>query len=162
MSSAGSQFPFACGSTISGKFITRKRTVNDMAKQGQKLDDELKESIRAALVLTQNKNEISKKLGVSWSTVDKVAREIEQTPEENEKFEKLREDKKEMVISKIWDGFMNGVTLGNKMIEEALEGKREIPLNQLSTYNGTMFDKHALMTGGKTASVSVKLEDFFS
>lgn len=133
-----------------------------MAKQGQKLDDELKESIRAALVLTQNKNEISKKLGVSWSTVDKVAKEIEQTPEENEKFEKLREDKKEMVISKIWDGFVNGVTLGNKMIEEALEGRRDIPLNQLSTYNGTMFDKHALMTGGKTANVGVKLEDYFS
>lgn len=133
-----------------------------MAKQGQKLDDELKEQIRAALVLTENKNEVAKSLGVSWSTVNKVAKEIESHPEENEKFEKLREDKKEQVISMVWEGFMDGVTLGNKMIKEALEGRRDIPLNQLSTYNGTMFDKHALMTGGKTANVGMKLEDFFS
>lgn len=130
-----------------------------MAKQGQKLTDELKEQIRAHLVLSDNTSEIAKTHGVSWATVQKIAKEIKATPEENEKFEKLRDDKKEMVITKIWEGFMNGVTLGNKMIDEALEGKRDIPLNQLSTYNGTMFDKHALMTGGKTANVGLSYED---
>lgn len=131
-----------------------------MAKQGQKLTDELKEQIRAHLVLGDNKNDVAKKLEVSWSTVDKISKEIQQHPEENEKFVKLRENKKEQIIDEVWSGFVNGVKLGNRMIEEALEGKREIPLNQLSTYNGTMYDKMALMKGESTnnTNMTVTLE----
>lgn len=127
-----------------------------MAKQGQKLTDELKEQIRARLVISDNISETAREFGVSTSTVSKIK------SEKPEDFEELRRDKKEMVIANVWEGFINGVKLGNKMIDEALRGKREIPLNQISTYNGTMFDKHALMTGGKTANVGVKLEDYFS
>lgn len=127
-----------------------------MAKQGQKLDPALKEQIKAYLATCDNVRETARKFNVSDSTVRAIR---DEKPDE---FAQLRADKKEIVVSKIWDGFVNGVTLGNKMIEEALEGRRDIPLNQLSTYNGTMFDKHALMTGGKTANVGVKLEDFFS
>ena len=127
-----------------------------MAKQGQKLTDELKEQIRARLVISDNISETTREFGVSTSTVSKIK------SEKPEDFEELRRGKKEMVISNVWEGFINGVKLGNKMIDEALRGEREIPLNQISTYNGTMFDKHALMTGGKTANVGVKLEDYFS
>lgn len=126
-----------------------------MAKQGQKLTDELKEQIKAHLVLGDNKNDVAKKLGVSWSTVQKIAKEVENNPEEKESFEKLREDKKQEVITRIWEGFINGIELGNKMIKEALEGEREIPLNQLSTYNGTMYDKMALMKGDPTANTNI-------
>lgn len=126
-----------------------------MAKQGQKLTDELKEQIKAHLVLGDNKNDVAKKLGVSWSTVQKIAKEVESNPEEKESFEKLREDKKQEVITRIWEGFINGIELGNKMIKEALEGEREIPLNQLSTYNGTMYDKMALMKGDPTANTNI-------
>ena len=59
-----------------------------MAKQGQKLTDEMREQIRAHLVLSDNKNEIAKTLGVSWSTVDKVAKEVANNPDEKEEFEK--------------------------------------------------------------------------
>ncbi|MFD1776660.1 hypothetical protein [Paenibacillus rhizophilus] len=126
-----------------------------MAKQGQKLTDELKEQIKAHLVLGDNKNDVAKKLGVSWSTVQKIAKEVESNPEEKESFEKLREDKKQEVITRIWEGFINGIELGNKMIKEALDGEREIPLNQLSTYNGTMYDKMALMKGDPTANTNI-------
>lgn len=131
-----------------------------MAKQGQKLTDELKEQIKAHLVISDNKNEIAKTLGVSWATVNKVAKETEENPEENEKFAKLREDKKEEVIAAVWEGFVNGVKLGNQMIQEALDGRRDIPMNHLSTYNGTMYDKMALMKGESTANTNttIKLE----
>lgn len=129
-----------------------------MAKQGQKLTDELKEQIKALLVLGDNKNDVAKQIGVSWSTVQKIAKEIEESPEENERFEKLRETKKEEVISLVWQGFIKGVELGNRMIEEALEGRRDIPLNQISTYNGTMYDKMALMKGESTANTTTTVK----
>lgn len=130
-----------------------------MAKQGQKLTDELKEQIRAHLVLGDNKNDVAKKLNVSWSTVDKIAKDIESKPEENEKFEKLREDKKIRLIEKLWDNIVDASELGHSMILEAKEGRRDIPLGQVSTYLGTIYDKHALMTGGKTADVGLSFED---
>lgn len=133
-----------------------------MAKQGQKLTDELKEQIRTNLVLGDNKNDIAKRLGVSWSTVQKIAKEIEEDPVENEKFEKLRDDKKQQLIDSLWNNIVDAAELGHSMIKEAKDGKRDIPLGQVSTYLGTLYDKRALMTGGKTANVGMKLEDFFS
>jgi transposase len=126
-----------------------------MAKQGQKLDDELKERIRAALVISDNWNEIAKTLKVSWSTVQKIAKEVKSNPDENEKYEKLREDKRQQMIDRIWESMTKAATLGDRMIQEALDQKRDIPLNHISTFYGTMYDKHALMTGGKTGQFGV-------
>lgn len=126
-----------------------------MAKQGQKLTDELKEQIRALLVLGDNKNDVAKKLEVSWSTVNKIAKEIEENPEENEKFEKLRDDKKQKMIDKIWSSLEDAADLGHQMIKEAKQGTRDIPLNQISTYYGTLYDKMALMKGENTANMGV-------
>lgn len=130
-----------------------------MAKQGQKLTDEMKEQIRAHLVLGDNKNEIAKTLGVSWSTVDKVAKEVANNPEEKEEFEKLRDDKKQQMIETVWNSMMKAATLGDRLVQEALDMKRDIPLNHISTYYGTMYDKHALMTGGKTADIGLSYEE---
>lgn len=131
-----------------------------MAKQGQRLTDELRERIRAELVLTDNKNDIAKKLGVSWSTVQKISKEIEDSPEENEKFEKLRDDKKQQLIDKLWDNIVDAAELGHTMIQEARQGKRDIPLGQVSTYLGTLYDKRALMNNENTANTqtTIRLE----
>lgn len=124
-----------------------------MAKQGQKLTDELKEQIRALLVLGDNKNDISKKLEVSWSTVQKIENEIKADPVENEKFETLRDTKKEQMIAKIWETLEDAAELGHSMVKEAKAGKRDIPLNQVSTFYGTMYDKMALMKGENTQNI---------
>lgn len=128
-----------------------------MAKQGQRLPDELKEQIRAHLVLSDNKNEIAKTLGVSWSTVDKVEKETRDTVDG---FEKLREDKKQQLIDKLWENIVDAAELGHSMIKEAREGRRDIPLGQISTYLGTLYDKRALMNNESTANtaLTVKLE----
>lgn len=126
-----------------------------MAKQGQKLTDELKEQIIAQLVISENKNDIAKKLKVSWATVDKISKEIEEAPEKFEKFEKLRDDKKMQMIDKIWLSLEDAAELGHSMIREAKLGKRDIPLNQVSTYYGTLYDKMALMKGESTANTNV-------
>jgi predicted DNA-binding protein YlxM (UPF0122 family) len=131
----------------------------DMAKQGQKLTDELKEQIRAHLVLSDNKNEIAKKLKVSWASVDKIAKEIEEFPEEEEKFENLREQKKLQMIDKLWENMTDALELGHDIVKKAKKGDVDVPLSHISTYYGTLYDKHALMTGGKTADVGLSFED---
>lgn len=129
-----------------------------MARQGQKLTDELKEQIRALLVISENKNEIAKKLNVSWSTVDKIAKEIEMNPEEKKQFEKLRDDKKMQMIDKLWENIVDAAELGHSMIKEAKEGKRDIPLGQISTYLGTLYDKRALMNNESTANTQTTVK----
>lgn len=129
-----------------------------MAKQGQRLNDELKERIRAELVLSENKNEIAKKLGVSWATVDKVEKET-RAAEGDDKFETLRDNKKQEMIELVWNSMMKAATLGDRLVQEALNGQKDIPLNHVSTFYGTMYDKHALMTGGKTAEVGLTYEE---
>ncbi|MNN74555.1 hypothetical protein D3C81_1907650 [compost metagenome] len=46
------------------------------------------------------------------------------------------------------------------MITEAKQGMRDIPLNQISTYYGTLYDKMALMKGESTANTqtTVRME----
>lgn len=131
-----------------------------MAKQGQKIAVDLKEQIRAHLALGNNKNDIAKKLSVSWSTVQKISKEIESDPEENEKFEKLRDDKKQELIDSLWNNIVDAAELGHTMIKEAKAGTRDIPLGQISTYLGTLYDKRALMNNESTANTqtTVKLE----
>lgn len=122
-----------------------------MAKQGQKLTDELKERIRAELVLSNNLNQTAKKFGVSISTVSKIR---DENPDE---FEALRKDKKAELIDKLWDNIVEAQELGFQMIREAKTGQRNIPLGQISTYLGTLYDKRALMLGESTANTSMKV-----
>lgn len=118
-----------------------------MAKQGQKLDQELKEKIKARLAEINNINETAREFGVSPSTVHKIKNE---NPDE---FEELRMDKRAQMIDKIWSMLEDAADLGHSMIREARTGQREIPLNHVSTFYGTMYDKMALMRGDNTQNI---------
>jgi transposase-like protein len=150
-----------------------------MAKQGQKLTDELKEKIKAHLASGGNIRETARALGVSPSTVKKVK---EEKPDE---FERLRTEKREELIDVIYDDMKDALTLGrqkikiaqvaldefkptiDKLIEllsdkddvkgndiieviKAISSITSIPLGQISTYFGTLYDKRALMRGDPT------------
>jgi hypothetical protein len=124
---------------------------------GTTLDDEKVEEIKSMLALGVSKNQIASKLKLSWSTVDKYSKQ------DPDKLEDLREQKRSDFVVKLWNNIEDAVELGHSMIKEAKLGQRDIPLGQISTYVGTLYDKQALMTGGKTAEVGLsKLEDFFS
>lgn len=125
-----------------------------MAKQGQKLTEELREQIKAFLASNGNIRETARQFNVSPSTVKKVK-------EENvDEFEQLRTDKKQQMIDAIWTSLVDAQQLGHQMITEAKKGERDIPLNQISTYYGTLYDKMALMKGESTANTqtTVRLE----
>jgi len=122
-----------------------------MAKQGQKLTDELKETIKSALASNNNVREIAREYKVSPSSVMKIR---DENPDE---FEQLRTDKRSKMIDKIWESLIDAAELGHNMIREAKQGKRDIPLNQISTYYGTMYDKQALMKGESTVNTTMKV-----
>lgn len=125
-----------------------------MAKQGQKLEPELRERIKARLAENDNIRETAREFDVSPATVKSIR---DEAPDE---FERLRTDKKQEMIDKIWASLQDAADLGHEMIRQAQRGQRDIPLNQISTYYGTLYDKMALMKGESTANtqMTVKLE----
>ncbi|MBB6694390.1 hypothetical protein H7B90_23620 [Cohnella xylanilytica] len=118
------------------------------------IDPELKEQIRAHLATSDNVRETARQFKVSPATVMKIR---DEKPDE---FEQLRTDKKIAMIEKIWASLEDAAELGHDMIRQAKRGERDIPLNQISTYYGTLYDKMALMKGESTANTAftVKLE----
>lgn len=119
--------------------------------RGPQLTEELKEQIRAHLVTNNNIRETARHFGVSPASVMKVR---DEKPDE---YEQLRTDKKQQMIDKIWSSLEDAAELGHSMIREAKQGSRDIPLNQVSTFYGTMYDKMALMKGESTANTTTKV-----
>lgn len=144
---------------------------------GNALDDQRKEQIKALLTAGKSKNQIAKDVGVSWATVDKISKE------EPDKLENLREQKRAQFIDRLWDSMDIALGLADKRIRLALEGSEKldtvcdkiidsnmefkqkqdllnainnlssIPLGQISTFIGTVYDKQALMKGESTSNV---------
>jgi transposase-like protein len=117
--------------------------------RGQQLSDELRENIIAALASNNNVREIARQFKVSPASVMKYR---DEKPDE---FEQLRTDKKTQMIDKIWSSLVDAADLGHSMILEAKNKERDIPLNQISTYYGTLYDKMALMKGESTSNTNV-------
>ncbi len=123
-----------------------------MAK-GIQPDDQTKERVKALLAAGKAKNQVAKEVKLSWATVDKISKE---DPDE---LEDLREQKRTAMIGKLWANMEDALELGHSIVKRAKSGEAEVPLSHISTYYGTLYDKHALMTGGKTAEVGVTFED---
>lgn len=146
------------------------------------LSDAKREEIKALLATGAAKNEVARKCGVSWATVDSISKEA---PDEIESF---REQKRTEFINRLWNSMDEALKLADKRIalaidanhkldeladavgdadldpkkaielQRALDNISSVPLGQISTFIGTIYDKHALMTGGKTADVGVNGE----
>jgi predicted transcriptional regulator len=150
---------------------------------GTTLDDNKIEEIKALLTAGVSKNSIASRLKVSWATVDKYSKQ------EPDKLESLREDKRTEFIGRLWSSMDRALNLADKRIEIAMDANEKlnqlsdvifdsdidikkatelqraldnitaVPLGQISTFIGTIYDKHALMTGGKTADIGLTYED---
>lgn len=148
------------------------------------LSDEKREKVKALLATGAAKNDVAKKVGVSWATVDSISKEA---PDEIESF---REQKRTQFIDRLWNSMDKALGLADKRIQLALEASDKldelsdaigdsdldprkaqelqnaisnlstVPLGQISTFIGTIYDKRALMLGESTANTTttVKLE----
>ena len=153
-----------------------------MAK-GIQPDDNTKEKVKALLAAGKAKNQVAKEVGISWATVDKISKE------EPDELENLREQKRIQFIDRLWNSMDEALKLADKRIalaidanqkldelsdavgdaeidpkkamelQRAIESISSVPLGQISTFIGTIYDKHALMTGGKTADIGLTYEE---
>lgn len=150
---------------------------------GNTTDDKKREKIKALLSTGIAKNQVAKQVGCSWATVDKISKE------EPDEIESMREDKRIKFIDRLWNSMDEALKLADKRISLAIDANHKldeisdmvgdseldekkayelqraidnitnVPLGQISTFIGTIYDKHALMTGGKTADVGLTYED---
>lgn len=114
---------------------------------GKLLSEYMKEQILAEYAMTGNVSHVARKYKSDDRTIRKVLQE------KRDEFMEIREDMKVQMVKEIWGQMDSVMKLGKKMIDEALEDKRQIPLNHISSYIGTMYDKQALMMDENTQNV---------
>lgn len=116
-----------------------------MAK-GVKIDNKKIQQVMASYALTNSYNATSKECNVSDKTVKKIIEE------HSEEFVKVSERKKTQFVEyadKLIDKAM-------KKLDEALD-RENIPINNLTTAIGTLYDKRALAKGESTSNNSITI-----
>lgn len=122
--------------------------------QGKKTDNETIYKIMCSYFETRSYTQTSRDLGVAASTVEKIVKENLSKKEFVELWEKKKEDfvtRADIIIHKAMD----------RLVKE-LDSEKEIPVNQLTTAIGTMYDKKALTETGNvsiTPAVQINIVD---
>lgn len=121
-----------------------------MAK-GKKTDNLTIYKIMISMFSTNNYSETARQLNIPATTVEKIYKDNK----DKEEFVKLCEQKKEEFTTKasrLIDKALN-------RLEQVLDDKEEkIPVNNLSTVIGTLYDKRALSKGESTNNTDINIK----
>ena len=122
--------------------------------RGEQLDIETVFKIMQLYFITDNMNEVSRSLNIPYTTVfDTIKRN-----QDKEEFVKLRQETRKQFSNKatrIIDKALN-------RIDKELDEQDTIPVNQLSTVIGTLFDKVRLDKGESTENTNQTINIAFS
>ena len=121
--------------------------------RGKKYDTETKERALAALAVSNNIDELSRELKIPSNTL----RQWKKDAEKSEDFVELRKEKRAEFVERAWETIGNALKLADRRIKNALENGEELPLREISTYIGTMYDKAALASGEETERAEVRI-----
>ncbi len=119
--------------------------------RGKKTDNETIYKVMLSVFSTGNYSETARKLNIPVGTVEDIyKRNIEK-----KEFTKLRKEKTEEFAekaSRLIDKALN-------RLEQALDDKEEkIPVNNLSTVIGTLYDKRNLAEGKSTVNTDINIK----
>ncbi len=122
--------------------------------RGVKIDNQKVQEIIASYALTNSYNATAKECGVSANSVKNIINK--QKAENSEEFAKVCEEKKEE-FAEYADRLINKAM---SKLDKALD-RDDIPVNNLTTVIGTLYDKRALAKGEMTSntSISIKMTD---
>lgn len=116
--------------------------------RGQKTDPEIIYTVMTSWAMTSNCSQTARDLNIPKSTVEHIVR----TNKGKEEFKQLCSEKRksfaqkaEIVIDKLLSRIEASVD----------DSEREIPLNQLATTIGILYDKKALSEGNATESIQI-------
>lgn len=119
--------------------------------KGKKTDNETIYKVMISVFSTGNYSETARQLNMPITTVEKIYKE-NKNKEEFVKLCKQKEDEFVEKATKIIDKALDRLT-------RALEDKEEkIPVNNLSTVIGTLYDKRALAKGDTTANTTMTIK----
>lgn len=121
--------------------------------RGKKYDTETKERALAALAVSNNIDELSREMGIPSNTLRQWKKDAEKT----EDFVEFRMEKRKEFVERAWETIGNALKLADRRIKNALENGEELPLREISTYIGTMYDKAALASGEETERAEVRI-----
>ena len=122
--------------------------------RGKQLDSETVYKIMGSYFITRNMNETSRQLGIPFSTVkDTIDRNIDK-PE----FAKLQEEKRKTFSEK----FERIINKALDRLDNEIDMQEKIPVSQLSTVVGTLYDKNRLEHGESTENTNNTIQIGFS
>ena len=119
--------------------------------RGKKTPPEVIYQIMVSWAVTDSYKETAGALGLPVSTVKTIVDKNKDEPE----FEKLRTEKREE-FSKTSSRII--VKALNRLERDIDDEDKDIPVNQLTTVIGTLFDKRALAEGTSTDNVTVSIK----
>ena len=119
--------------------------------RGKKTSPEVVYQVMTSWAVTKNYNETARELGMAVSSV----KQIVDSHKENEEFAKLCTEKKEECADKA----SRIIDKALARLEKAIEDEEEyIPVNQLTTAIGTLYDKRALAKGESTNNTKITIQ----
>ena len=119
--------------------------------RGKKTSPEVIYQVMTSWATTHNYSETARELGMAMTTVEKIVKTNKDKPE----FVKLCDEKKEEFADKA----TRIIDKALKRLEQAIENDEEyIPVNQLTTAIGTLYDKRALAKGESTNNTKVVIQ----
>ena len=119
--------------------------------KGKQTSPEVVYQVMTSWATTNNYSETARELGMAESTVRKIVSDNK----DKEEFAKLCDEKKEEFADKA----TRIIDKALRRLEKAIENDKEyIPVNQLTTAIGTLYDKRALAKGESTNNTKVIIE----
>ena len=116
--------------------------------RGQKTDSEILYTVMTSWAMTGNCSQTARDLNIPKSTVEHIVR----TNKGKEEFKQLCSEKRKSFAQKA-EIVIDKLLL---RIEASVDdSEREIPLNQLATTIGILYDKKALSEGNATESIQI-------
>ena len=119
--------------------------------RGKKTSPEVIYQVMTSWAITNNYSQTARDLGMAVKTVEKIVKDNK----DKEEFTKLCKDKKDTFIEKA-DKIID--ILLERIIREATDEEKDIPMNQLTTALGTVYDKRALAKGESTENTKITFE----
>jgi hypothetical protein len=116
-------------------------------KAGCNLPNKKLEKILIDLGMHTSLNYVAKINNCSWETVKRIERDYKNEVDD------FREQKRKEFLDDLWDSVRKALQIGDKKMSRALrdaEKSDDYNLRDLSTYIGTLIDKHQLLNGGAT------------
>lgn len=119
--------------------------------RGQKTSPEVIYQVMTSWALTNNFSQTARDLNMAITTVQ----DIVNANKDKEEFVKLRNDKRDTFVEKA-----NEIIdiLLERIVREATNDEKDIPLNQLTTALGTVYDKRALAKGESTENTKITFD----